>query len=262
MVVQDTGMDDGGAPACVPILRARRARPAWPGWADVADVGNGVWRADTVAQQAQGVVPSGHALLDAQLPGGGWPLGGLCDILQEPGSHGEWQLLLPALVTAQTAGTGPAKGAAADAVMGAKPPWVALIGAPYTPFGPGLAARGLDVTRLLWVQAQTPAERLWATEQALRCADVAAVLVWLEQVPVASLRRLQMAAQAHTKLLFALRPASVREAASPAVLRLALLPDPANVLRVELLKRRGPPLGHALTLPVRRSHHALDRVAA
>jgi len=208
------------------------------------------------------VVPSGHALLDAQLPGGGWPLGGLCDILQEPGSHGEWQLLLPALVTAQTVGMDAGAGTVPGVVPRAKLPWVTLIGAPYTPFGPGLAARGLDVTRLLWMQAQIPAERLWATEQALRCADVAAVLVWLEQVPVASLRRLQMAAQANTKLLFALRPASVREAASPAVLRLALLPDPAHLLQVELLKRRGPPLGHALTLPVRRSHHAMDRVAA
>jgi len=262
MVVQDTGMDDGGAPACVPMLRARRARPAWPGLADVADVGNGVWRANTLAQQAHGVVPSGHTLLDTQLPGGGWPLGGLCDILQEPGSHREWQLLAPALTAAQAGGVDAADGAAPDAAPGVLPTWVTLIGAPYTPFGPGLAARGLDVKRLLWVQAQTAAERLWATEQALRCSDVVAVLVWLEQVPVASLRRLQMAAHNHTKLLFAMRPASVREAASPAVLRLLLLPDPANVLRVELLKRRGPSLANPLALPMSGLRHALDRVAA
>ncbi|OIN91557.1 MAG: hypothetical protein AUJ20_10520 [Comamonadaceae bacterium CG1_02_60_18] len=260
--------------------------------AKLAQAGNALWRADSLARQAVcSVVASGHALLDAQLPGAGWPLGGLCDILQEPGCHHEWQLLLPALAAAQ-------KGAASgDTPVAASPhpAWVALIGAPYTPFGPGLAARGLDVTRLLWVQAQTSAERLWAAEQALRCTDVAAVLVWLGQVQTAALRRLHLGAYTHAKLLFALRPASARYSACPALLRLLLLPEPAcapqhtepaasaglavmnlttdaplqatwggaaQVLRVELLKRRGPPLDHALDLPVHRPDHAMDRVAA
>jgi len=272
--------------------------------AQLVDAGDTLWRADTLAQQAHGVVASGHALLDAQLPGGGWPLGGLCDILQHPGSHREWQLLAPALAAAQAGGAGATVGAVPDTLSA----WVALIGAPYTPFGPGLAARELDVTRLLWVQADTAAERLWAVEQVLRCSDVAAVLVWLGQVSTTALRRLQMAAHTHTKLLFALRPASARAAASPAVLRLLLLPDPASgglravraghtaqvvpgsraaqsqvvtpfeeaadagsvgltsVLRVELLKRRGPSLADPLTLPVVGSvtgwMHALDRFAA
>ena len=61
-----------------------------------------------------------------------------------------WQLLLPAL--AQGGQGGP----------------VVLVGAPWVPFGPALAAQGLPPERLLCVQADAPAARLWAAEQALR----------------------------------------------------------------------------------------------
>ncbi|MDD5030603.1 MAG: translesion DNA synthesis-associated protein ImuA [Rhodoferax sp.] len=245
-------VDEEAAPAAATAPPARRHRADLASWVQAGDA---LWRADTLANQSCGVVASGHALLDAQLPGGGWPLGGLCDILQDPGSHHEWQLLLPALAAAQ----------AESFAHGTTPSWVALIGAPYTPFGPGLAARTLDVTRLLWVQAQTPAERLWAAEQVLRCADVAAVLVWLGLVPTAALRRLQMAAHSQAKLLFALRPVNARHSASPALLRLRVAgpPDDApDALRIDLLKRRGPPLTDPLVLPRWGFPRALDRVAA
>jgi protein ImuA len=178
------------------------------------------------------------------------------------------------------AGASPRNGAA----------WVALIGPPHVPFGPALAACGLDVQQLLWVKAQAPAERLWATEQALRCAGVAAVLAWLPQAQAASLRRLQMAALAHAKLLFVMRPAAAQQESSPAVLRLLLGPNTSaaltragamgqgavaacstrvdpDALHVQVLKRRGPPLAQALSLCVRavgdwEPCHALDSLAA
>lgn len=228
---------------------------------DVSDFGDAVWRADALARHASpaGVVATGHVLLDAQLPGGGWPVGGLCEILQSHSAQSEWRLLLPALCVAQGQGTRP--GAAA---------WVVLVGPPHVPFGPALAARGLDVQQLLWVKASSSAERLWATEQALRCEGVAAVLAWLPQAQAVSLRRLQMAAHAHTKLLFVMRPAAAQRESSPAVLRLLLLMQRAaapDALQIQVLKRRGPPLAHALSLTVRavgegESCHALDSLAA
>ncbi|KAH1300297.1 hypothetical protein KXX47_000699, partial [Aspergillus fumigatus] len=33
----------------------------------------GVWHADAMGAGTQRVQPTGHAALDAQLPGGGWP---------------------------------------------------------------------------------------------------------------------------------------------------------------------------------------------
>ena len=202
-----------------------------------------VWRADELARPVAAVVASGHAALDAQLPAGGWPVGALVEVLQAQSHQNEWRLLLPALVRCSGA--------------------VLLVGAPHQPFGPGLAAQGLDPQRLLCTTAQTAAQRLWASEQALRCADVAAVLAWFPQVGPGQvrpeqLRRLQMAASTHAKLLFVMRPESAREESSPAVLRLLVSgasdrADLANhdALQLHILKRRGPPLAQPLMLPAR-----------
>ena len=211
-----------------------------------------VWRADELARPVGAVVASGHALLDAQLPAGGWPVGALVEVLQAQNHGSEWRLLLPAL--ARTCGA------------------VLLVGAPYQPYGPGLAGQGLDPQRLLCITAQSAVQRLWASEQALRCADVVAVLAWLPQVRADQLRRLHMAASNHAKLLFVMRPQSAREESSPAVLRLlvtspqtqgqeqgrAQCSSPDNdALELHLLKRRGPPLEHPLILPARAARLAM-----
>jgi len=233
------------------------------------DIRTDVWQADALSFAPGQVVSTGDALLDAQLPGGGWPVGALTEILQADGLHSEWRLLLPALARS---GTGP----------------VVLVGAPHTPFAPALASQGLLCQRLLVVSAQSTAQRLWACEQALRCAEVDAVLLWLsgsrkDAVRSDSLRRLQMAAAGHHKLLFLMRPESAHNDASPAVLRLRLSVQAtqqvfptdaitlADALQVQVLKRRGPPLVQPLQLCARtqqmtllmaaQSRHALDRTA-
>ncbi|MEO7548045.1 MAG: translesion DNA synthesis-associated protein ImuA, partial [Ramlibacter sp.] len=147
-----------------------------------------VWRVHELASEGA-VLGSGHAALDAQLPGGGWPVGGMIEVLQaQPGQH-VWQLLLPALVRVAGQQAGP----------------VVLVGAPFAPFGPSLAGQGLAASRLLCVRAGKPAALLWSTEQCLRCADVVAVLAWLPRARSTDLRRLHMAAQQHDKLLFVFR---------------------------------------------------------
>ena len=208
------------------------------------DFGDAVWRAHEWGCAAGDTLATGHAALDAQLPGGGWPVGAISEILQAPGGQHEWRLLLPALTRA-TAG-----------------PVVVLVGAPHVPFGPGLIAQGLDSGRLLWVSANAPADRLWATEQALRCAalrcaEVAAVLTWLPQVRAEPLRRLQIAAHTHSKLLFVMRPACAQRESSPAILRLLVAHPPPgtaappDAVQLKILKRRGPPLAQTLLLPAR-----------
>ena len=229
----------------------------------LASVHADVWQADALARAPGRVLATGEAVLDAQLPGGGWPLGALTEILQAPGAHGEWRLLLPALARC---GTGA----------------VVLVGAPQVPFVPALAAQGLPAQRVLWVDAPAAPQRLWSAEQALRCAGVDAVLAWLEPVRPDQLRRLQMAAAEYAKLLFVLRPEAAQGASSPAVLRLLLDvrsgatagPDAAapDALAVHLLKRRGPPLTQPLRLAARPARlarllatgysHALARTAA
>jgi protein ImuA len=197
------------------------------------DAHAGIWRADALAQPAGTVLPTGHAPLDAQLPGGGWPMGALVEILQAHSGQNEWRLLLPALARS---GSGP----------------VVLVGAPHMPFGPGLSAQGLAPERLLWVRASAPAARMWACEQALRCAPVEGVLAWLPQARADQLRRLQMAASEHGKLLFVMRPVGAQRESSPAVLRLlASLQPGGDGVQLEILKRKGPPCAQPLQLPAR-----------
>jgi protein ImuA len=121
------------------------------------------------------------------------------------------------------------------------------VNAPFEPFGPSLSAQGLPGERLLCIKAGKPAARLWAAEQALRCADVAALLAWLPQARSADLRRLQMAAQQHGRLLFVFRGLNECRDASPARLRLVL--EGVEKLQLQILKRRGPPLETPLVLP-------------
>lgn len=189
-----------------------------------------VWRVQDLAPEA-GALPSGHDALDRQLPGGGWPVGSLVELVEPRPHRPVWQLVLPALAQLTREQPGP----------------VALVGAPHPPFGPALAAQGLAADRLLWIRTDAAAARLWAAEQALRCADVLGLLAWLPQVRPQELRRLHLAARRHRKLLFVLRGPDAQRQASPAPLRLLL--DGVDELQLRILKRRGPPLDEPVLLP-------------
>lgn len=190
-----------------------------------------MWRAPELSRAIDGVLPTGYSALDGELPGGGWPYGSLVEVVQAtPGRHA-WQLLLPALAHATHEEGNP----------------VVLVNPPHLPFGPALAAQGLAPDRLLSVQARNAQAALWASEQALRCADVAALLAWLPRCRATDLRRLHLAAAQHGKLLFVFRTLSARGESSPARVRIEI--EEAEELRVRLLKRRGPPLASAIELP-------------
>ncbi|MDI1273739.1 translesion DNA synthesis-associated protein ImuA [Polaromonas sp.] len=215
-------------------LSSVTSAPSWPpGLALNADV----WRAAELGSHSQPALDTGYAALNQVLPGGGWPQGALVEMLQPQAGQHEWGLLAPALAAVQAAA--PAK-------------LVVLVGAPWLPFGPALGARQLDMQRVLCVHGQGPA-LLWATREALQCADVAAVLAWLPDARSAHLRRLQMAAHAHSQLLFVFRPLRAQLESSPAPLRLLLEGAAAEEgnLRVHVLKRRGPPLAAPLLLATR-----------
>lgn len=200
-----------------------------------------VWRADAQARAAlqghAGVWPSGHAALDAELPGGGWPASGLTELLQPAHAHAEWSLLALALSQALRRQAGPCV-----LVRPAPPP--AMPG--LVPFAPGLQALGLPPERLLWVNAPQADTALWACEQALQCADTVAVLAWLDRARSDDLRRLHRIASIHHKPLFVMRGDAQAVQPSPAPLRVQLLQ--VWPLRVRVLKRRGTPSTRALDL--------------
>lgn len=140
-----------------------------------------------------------------------------------------------------------------------------LFGPPAVPCVQALQQMGVDVGRLIVVHGRegargaavrhllASADLLWALEQALRSGQVGVVLAWLpERLAAQTLRRLQLAAQAHEGPAFMLRGIGERCKPSPAPLRLAIHPGHGpDEIAVQVLKRRGPAGGPAvhLTLP-------------
>lgn len=193
-----------------------------------------VWRGDAMARRVDdSVIASGHAELDAELPGGGWPCQSMTEILHAQSAQAEWRLLAPAL--AQVVALGGC---------------VLLVGPPQAPHLPGLHREGLRDGQLIRIDAHSPAERLWATEQALKAGCVSAVLSWLPQVRPEQLRRLHAHAGRHPGLLFVFRPLRFQVDSSAAPLRLVLGLGPyPHPLQVQIVKRRGPALAQPLSLP-------------
>ena len=168
-------------------------------------------------------VSTGFRALDARLPGGGWPLATLVELLVPAAGVGEIRLLLPALRSLTAAGR--------------EPRWVAWLAPPHLPYAPALADAGLDPARMLVVRPRAGIDRLWAMEQALRSGACAAVLGWTGEARDPMLRRLKLAAEEGGTPAFLLRPAAHRREATPAALRLALAARDYG-LDVEVLKSR------------------------
>ena len=185
-----------------------------------------LWRAKGAVQGSSACIPSEYALLDERLPGGGWPCPGLVEVLHTCAGIGELSLFVPALKRLIASEQTPVARS------------IAWLNPPHLPYAPALAERGIDPARLLVSRTLTPTQTLWATEQALRSGACLAVLAWIENASLHSLRRLKLAAHAGSCLGVLFRSLSQRTQASPATLRLALWGDDAR-LAVELVKVQG-----------------------
>lgn len=211
-----------------------------------------LWRAHQLGRAVHGVVPTGFEALDDQLPGGGWPCGVLTELLLAQPGVGEMRLLAPVMAGRSSAVHGSAQEGGG----------VMLFGPPALPCVQAFRQLGVDVGRLVVVHGRegtrgaavrhllASADLLWALEQALRSGQVGVVLAWLpDRLAAETLRRLQLAAQAHEGPAFLLRGIGERCKPSPAPLRLALHPGHSpDELSVQVLKRRGPAGGPAVRL--------------
>jgi len=209
-----------------------------------------LWRASQLAHSATRCVDTGFAALSAQLPGGGWPLGTLIDLLLQQHGIGELRLLRPAL-----------------AGLGKRP--IVLLQPPHAPQALALAALGIEPSQLVWIRGGAArghggGDALWAAEQVLRSGCCGALLMWQTHARGETLRRLHLAAQSADTLFCMLRPLAAAQDASPAPLRLSLTAAAGGV-DIGFVKRRGPQRDTPLFLPLTPSllqrHAPLDRPA-
>jgi hypothetical protein len=165
--------------------------------------------------------PSGHASLDAVLPGGGWPVGALIELLPTQAGIGELQIGIPALQALSQAQR-----------------QIVFVRPPHMPYPPALLRAKLSLQHILLIDAHNDEDARWAAEQTLRAGAAGAVLLWSDSVDDRHLRRLQLAAETGQALAFLYRTPSVLRQPSPAALRIVLEPDDHG-LRAEIVKARG-----------------------
>jgi protein ImuA len=182
-----------------------------------------VWRAAELGHARTSAVSTGFADLDAEIPEGGWPCGGLIEILQPQPSVQEWRLIGPSLRPLLKGGRA-----------------LVVVGPPKPLHLPGLRHLGVEEQQLIWIGANAPSQRLWATEQVLRANAAAAVVTWLPQARPEQLRRLQVLSQMCEGPVFICRPLEARHDPSPAQLRVVARPLVDWQIEVQIVKRRGP----------------------
>lgn len=188
--------------------------------ADPESIHPALWRASQLARGVGRTVGPGDDELSRELPGGGWPLGTLIELLVQQPGVGELRLLRSPLLA-----------------LGNRP--IALLAPPHAPQTIAWANWGVPPKRLIWVRAQRTADLLWAAEHLLRGGTCGAVLCWQQHVRNEALRRLHLAAQVSDTMFCLLRPLACARDSSPAPLRVAIAPAPDGV-DLTFIKRRGP----------------------
>lgn len=199
-----------------------------------------IWQASTLQQQNAGI-DTGFSRLNRALHQGGWPDGGLLELLPDHPGTSEFSLLSPCLTA-----------------LSRQSRWIVLIAPPHIPYAPAWAQTGIDLRRILMVQPRNPTDLLWCTEQALRSGCCSAVLSWLtsHDTSYKNLRKLQIAAQCTAGLSVLIRPQSCAQQHSPAKLRTTLSIG-KDQIQLDILKQQGGWGGQRVSLPL--SHQLTQR---
>ncbi|MCC2617495.1 translesion DNA synthesis-associated protein ImuA [Aestuariibacter halophilus] len=177
-----------------------------------------VWQArqQATVRPAKG---SGFSGLDRLLDGG-LPERGMID-LHTPLGIGELRLLLPTLQLRHH-----------DERL------LIFIAPPHALCATFWQSADIALDRVLIIQPNSTAERLWAAEQCLRSGCCHSVLCWYQGVTVAQSKRLQLAAEQGDALYIQLQSPNARTHSLPVPLALSLSPDEQG-LAITLRKQRG-----------------------
>ncbi len=181
-----------------------------------------VWQARHHTPATGHMEPTGHAALDQQLQGIGWPRGALTECFLDAPGIGELQLLLP-LIRRQLEND----------------KFVFWLNPPHTPYAPALAREGVQLLQVVTIQTLHAADTLWTLENCLRSPVTGLVMAWCEHLRPRDIRKLQLAAEAGGGLCILFRNQQAASNSSAAALRLQLSPSPTRQLTIRVLKCRG-----------------------
>ena len=180
-----------------------------------------------VASLERGGRPIGSAVglgipeIDGYLPEGGLTVGAVHEFLGAAASS------LAALVAGRLAGT----------VL-----WCLDVTCREEPYGPGLAALGLDPSRLVLARCRGAKEMLWVMEEGLRSTAPAAVIAEPEaDIGLIESRRLQLAAEVGRTIGMVLRERGGEGCLAPSAVasRWQVDPEPCGGWRLILRRCRG-----------------------
>ncbi len=189
-------------------------------------------------------ISTGSVAVDRLLPGRGLRGGMLVEWLADgPGSGAS---LLPVVAVRQLQQTGGA---------------IVVVDRQGHFYPPAASAWGIDLAQTIVIRPTTEADELWAIDQAMRTADVAAVLAWPAKLDSFTFRRLQLAAESSGAVGLLVRPGRAQHEPTWAAARLLVSPLPSDIdeedelptcwrLGVTLLKGRGSITGKKVVLEV------------
>ncbi len=140
-----------------------------------------LWRGESQIKNAQLesiYLDTGFTDLNQALPGGGWPLGCVIEIVVSEWGQGELSILLPLL---------------ASVSQQAKP--LVFIAPPYVPYAPAFELAGVDLQWLWMIDQEVKHKDIaWAAEKSLSGARGGVVLIWMSRYGHKQIRHLQVAA--------------------------------------------------------------------
>jgi|CXWL01.1.fsa_nt_gi cell division inhibitor SulA len=199
----------------------------------------GIWRARDGGRRALPAQPTGQAALDACLPGNGWPIGLLTEVLLPQLGFGEISLLLPLLAQRSRDGH-----------------LLVYVRPPCPPEVSTLARAGIVMERLLLIATPQEREALWAAEQVLASGTPCVVLAWVQRADERAIRRLALAVEGSSSLAIVFRPLLDERQVSSAVMRVRI-DGPLSRTPLSLLKARGLACSSADPIRIRCADKAL-----
>lgn len=188
-----------------------------------------LWRASQLYRPLKATVNTGFHQLNQHLPGGGWPVGSLIEIMPSNNGVGEIKLIQPALAQLEPELS------------------IALVNPPYMPSSLCLSQWFSARHRIFWVRPQNTHNALWAAQQILQHNTCSALVCWFNHASSTALHRLHVTALQSSTLFFAIRPINAATQSSAAILRLLIQPQSYGI-SANIIKRQGPCINKQIPL--------------